>query len=203
MSVSVEYSTKEVSTIVLTNVLKMCKRRNLLDEIDSILEKNKDDFANKGIIEFKDKHNKKISVNLYTGKIASIVQGSPLDDYLKNNTDVHKIIVMKEPSKKTAKQISSEYPNAEFFFEHEMMEDIPSKMFIPEHYLLTSNERKDFLEIFKENELAKMNDTDMMSRYFAAQVGDVFKIVRPSLTAGKNIFYRKVVSGNINQLFDY
>ena len=27
---------------------------------------------------------------------------------------------MKEPSKRTAKQVTSEYPNAEFFFEHEM-----------------------------------------------------------------------------------
>jgi DNA-directed RNA polymerase subunit H (RpoH/RPB5) len=201
MSVSVEYSTKEVSSIVLTNVLKMCMRRNLIDEIETIFEKNNDDFVSKGMIDFKDNKNKKISIHLYTGKIASIVQGSPLDDYLKNNTDVHKIVIMKDPSKKTAKQISSEYPNSEIFFEYEMMEDIPSKLFIPEHILLTTDERKEFLEIFKETELAKINDTDMMSRYYAAQIGDIFKIVRPSLTAGKNVFYRKVVPGNINQLF--
>jgi len=201
MSVSVEYSTKEVSSIVLTNILKMCVRRNLIDEIETIFEKNNDDFISKGMIDFKDNKNKKISVHLYTGKIASIVQGSPLDDYLKNNTDVHKIVIMKDPSKKTAKQISSEYPNSEIFFEYEMMEDIPSKLFIPEHILLTNDEKKEFLEIFKETELAKINDTDMMSRYYAAQIGDIFKIVRPSLTAGKNVFYRKVVPGNINQLF--
>jgi DNA-directed RNA polymerase subunit H (RpoH/RPB5) len=201
MSVSVEYSTKEVSSIVLTNVLKMCMRRNLIDEIETIFEKNNDDFVSKGMIDFKDNKNKKISIYLYTGKIASIVQGSPLDDYLKNNTDVHKIVIMKDPSKKTAKQISSEYPNSEIFFEYEMMEDIPSKLFIPEHILLTNDEKKEFLEIFKETELAKINDTDMMSRYYAAQIGDIFKIVRPSLTAGKNVFYRKVVPGNINQLF--
>lgn len=201
MSVSVEYSTKEVSSIVLTNILKMCMRRNLINEIETIFEKNNDDFVSKGMIDFKDNKNKKISVHLYTGKIASIVQGSPLDDYLKNNTDVHKIVIMKDPSKKTAKQISSEYPNSEIFFEYEMMEDIPSKLFIPEHILLTNDEKKEFLEIFKETELAKINDTDMMSRYYAAQIGDIFKIVRPSLTAGKNVFYRKVVPGNINQLF--
>jgi hypothetical protein len=201
MSVSVEYSTKEVSSIVLTNVLKMCMRRNLIDEIETIFEKSNDDFVSKGMIDFKDNKNKKISIYLYTGKIASIVQGSPLDDYLKNNTDVHKIVIMKDPSKKTAKQISSEYPNSEIFFEYEMMEDIPSKLFIPEHILLTNDEKKEFLEIFKETELAKINDTDMMSRYYAAQIGDIFKIVRPSLTAGKNVFYRKVVPGNINQLF--
>jgi len=203
MSVSVEYSTKEVSAIVLTNVLKMCKRRDLIDNVNALLEKHKEDFVNKGLVEFKSKDDKKISIHQFTGKVASIVQGSPLDDYLKNFTDVHKIVIMKEPTKRTAKQITSEYPNAEFFFEYEMMEDIPSKMFIPEHTLLSQEEKKAFLEIFKENELAKINDTDMMSRYYAAKVGDIFKIVRPSLTAGKNIFYRKVVSGNLNQLFDY
>jgi len=202
MSVSIEYSTKEISVIVLTNVLKMCQRRELIDDISSLLENLKDDFINKSVVEFKIKDNKKISIYQFTGKIASIVQGSPLYDYLKNFTDVHKIIIMKEPTKRTAKQITSEYPNSEFFFEYEMMEDLPSKMFIPEHKLLNDEEKKAFLEIFKESELAKINDTDMMSRYYAAKVGDIFKIVRPSLTAGKNIFYRKVVPGNLNQLFD-
>ena len=202
MSVSVEYSTKEIGAIVLTNVLKMCKRRDLIDDVNSLLEKFKDDFVNKGVVEIKTKDDKKFSVHQFTGKVASIVQGSPLDDYLKNFVDVHKIVIIKEPTKRTAKQITSEYPNAEFFFEYEMMEDIPSKMFIPEHTLLSDEEKKGFLEIFKETELAKINDTDMMSRYYAAKIGDIFKIVRPSLTAGKNIFYRKVVLGNINQLFD-
>jgi DNA-directed RNA polymerase subunit H (RpoH/RPB5) len=201
MSVSVEYSTKEVSSIVLTNILKMCVRRNLIDEIETIFEKNNDDFISKGMIDFKDNKNKKISVHLYTGKIASIVQGSPLDDYLKNNTDVHKIVIMKDPSKKTAKQISSEYPNSEIFFEYEMMEDIPSKMFIPEHILLSEEEKKDFLQIFKESELAKINDTDIMSRYYGAKAGDIFRIIRPSFTAGKNIFYRRVVNGTWDILF--
>ena len=109
---------------------------------------------------------------------------------------------MKDPTKRSAKQITYEYQNSNFFFEYEMMEDIPSKMFIPEHILLSDKEKKDFLEIFKENELSKITDTDMMSRYYNAKVGDIFKIIRPSLTAGKNIFYRKVVLGNINQLFD-
>jgi DNA-directed RNA polymerase subunit H (RpoH/RPB5) len=124
------------------------------------------------------------------------------DDYLKNNTDVHKIVVMKEPSKKAVKQITTEYPNAEFFFEHEMMEDVPSKLFIPEHYLIPPEEKEEFLKIFKESELSKINDTDIMCRYYGGQIGDIFKITRASLTAGKNIFYRKVISGNVNQLFE-
>ena len=202
MSVSVEYSTKEISAIVLTNVLKMCERRDLINNVNSLFDKIKDNFINKGIIEFNIKDNKKISIYHFTGKVASIVQGSPLDEYLKTDVTISKIVIMKEPSKRSAKQLTSEYLNIEFFFEYEMMEDIPSKMFIPEHILLIEEDKKDFLVMFKESELAKINDTDIMSRYYAAKVGDIFKIVRPSLTAGKNIFYRKVVPGNLNQLFE-
>ena len=38
------------------------------------------------------------------------------------------------------------------------MEDIPSKFFIPEHQLLTEEEKKNILETFKETELAKINE---------------------------------------------
>ena len=41
-----------------------------------------------------------------------------------------------------------------------------------------------------------------MSRYYLAKLGDIFRIIRPSITAGKNIFYRRVVPGKIDQLFD-
>lgn len=202
MSVSVEYSTKEISEIVLENVLKMLVRRKIIDSHTKLYNELKDDFVSKSIVNFKVKDDKKYSINLYNTKLASIVQGSPLDDYLKNNVDTHKIIIMKESAKKVVKQITSEYPNGEFFFEHEMMEDIPAKLFIPEHQLLTIEEKDELLEKFKELELAKINDTDVMSRYYGAVVGDIFRIIRPSMTAGKNIFYRRVVPGTLAQLFD-
>ena len=202
MSVNVEFSTKEISGIVLKNTLMILKRRKLIDNHESLFDDLKDIFIQKGIVEFTDDKKKKNSINLSSGKLSSIVQGSQLDDYLKNNTDVHKIIIMKEPSKKVIKQVNTEYPNAEVFFEHEVMEDIPSKFFMPEHQLLSEDEKKDILDMFKESELAKINDTDVMARYYAAKVGDIFRIIRPSITAGKNIFYRRVVAGNLNQLFD-
>jgi len=202
MSVNVEYSTKEVSQVVLENILKMLVRRNNISKHEKLLEQLKDDFVSKGLVDFKDENNQKISINLSNVKLSSIVQGSPLDDYLRNNLDVHKILIMREPSKKVVKQVMNDYPNSEIFFEYEMMEDIPSKIFIPEHQLLTDEEKKNILETFKESELAKINDTDIMSRYYLAKLGDIFRIIRPSITAGKNIFYRRVVVGSLNQLFD-
>ena len=202
MSVNVEYSSKEIYQVVLENVLKMLVRRNNITKHEKLLEELTTSFTDKGVIEFKDDNNKKISINLSNAKLSSIVQGSPLDDYLRNNLDVHKIVIMREPSKKVVKQVMTEYPNAEIFFEFEMMEDIPSKIFIPEHQLLTDEEKTNILDTFKETELAKINDTDIMSRYYQAKLGDIFRIIRPSITAGKNIFYRRVVIGKIDQLFE-
>lgn len=202
MSVNVEYSTKEIANILLKNTLLMLVRRKQITTIEKILGEFNETFVQKGIIEFKDDNNNKISINLTSGKLTTIVQGSQLDDYLKNNTDVHKIIIIKEPSKKVIKQVITDYINAEIFFEHELMEDIPSKFFIPEHQLLTEDEKKNILETFKEAEIAKINDTDIMCRHFNAKVGDIFRMIRPSITAGYNIFYRRVVPGNFNQLFE-
>lgn len=202
MSSSVEYLSGEIAKIVLENTLKMLKRRKIIEgDIDKILNENIEDFKNKDLVEFKIGHNK-YSINHYNTKLSSVSKGTPFDTYLKNDVSTHKIIIMKETAKKVVKQIMTEYVNAEFFFEHEMMEDIPSKLFIPEHQLLNEEEKTELLKTFKEGELAKINDTDVMSRYYGAKVGDIFRIIRPSLTAGKNIFYRRVVSGNLGQLFD-
>jgi DNA-directed RNA polymerase I, II, and III subunit RPABC1 len=134
-------------------------------------------------------------------KLMSIVQGTPLDDYLSNNIEVHKIIIMKDVAKKVVKQIVIEYKNAEFFFETEMLEDLPSKSFIPEHQLLSEEEKEELFSKFNKSDLSNILVTDMMSRYYGANIGDIFRIIRPSFTAGKSIFYRRVVNGSWDILF--
>ena len=71
-----------------------------------------------------------------------------------------------------------------------MLEDLPSKVFIPEHQLLNSDEKTELLSKFSEHDLAKIYSTDVMARYYGSKVGDIFRIIRPSITSGKNIFYR-------------
>lgn len=209
MSINVEYNNKEVTHVVLENLLKMLERRKLIESWSTQLEKFKD-ISEKTIFEVpiitnenesKSKNNK-VSINLITAKLSSIVQGSPLDDYLSNNIDVHKFVIFRDAAKKVVKQIVNEYKNAEFFFESEMMEDIPSKVFIPEHQLLNKEEKEEVLSKFSETELSKIWLTDMMSRYYGAKIGDIFRIIRPSFTAGKNVFYRRVCNGLWDVLFD-
>ena len=200
MSVSVEYNSREINQIVIENILKMLERRGTIKSWEDEIKKiSSADFQNKSNFEL-DKY--KIGIYLVNAKLTTIVQGHPLDVYLSNNIDIHKIIIAKDVAKKVVKQIVNDYKNAEFFFESEMLEDIPSKIFMPKHEIIVGDERKEILEKFSENELARIFLTDMMSRYYGASIGDIFKIKRPSFTAGKNIFYRRVVNSSWDILFE-
>jgi DNA-directed RNA polymerase subunit H (RpoH/RPB5) len=201
MSINIELNTKEVNIRVCENILKMLERRKVISNWKTIFDEIYDNINNKASVDFLLLDKTKCSIYIINAKLTSIVQGTPLDDYLSNNIDIHKIIVIKETAKKVIKQIIQDYKNAEFFFEHEMLEDIPLKTFIPEHQLLNSNEKIELLSKFDESELSIIFSTDMMARYYNSSVGDIFRIIRPSSTSGKSIFYRRVLLGNLDILF--
>ena len=201
MSTSIEFKTKEINDIICQNITKMLKRRKLIEDDEILYNQIKDDFSNKSTIEFTLLDNSKCSVNIINVKLNSIVQGTPLDDYLSNDINIHKIIIIKDMSKKVLKQIINDYKNAEIFFEHEMLQDIPSYVLIPEHQLLSEEEKRELLTNFNENELSIIFSVDIMARYYNTKVGDIFRIIRPSITSGKSIFYRRVHAGNIDVLF--
>lgn len=197
-SINIEYNLKEINEIVMMNLLKMLYRRKLINSYDD--EYSKLNFENNSIVEINLNNNKICSIYFLNIKLTTITQNTPLDEFLSNNDNI-KIVIAKEVAKKVVKQILTDYKNAEFFFEHEMMEDIPSKHFIPEHQLLNIEEKAELLTKFSEYELSRILVTDAMSRYYGAKIGDIFRIIRPSFTAGKSIFYRRVVNGSIDILF--
>ena len=201
MSINIELSNKQINIVICKYTLKMLNRRGLIDNPEEKLQEISDQINNQASIDFVLNNNEKCSIYMINVKLTSIVNGTPLDEFLKSNLEIHKIVVIKDFTKKVAKQILDDYSNAEFFFEHELLEDIPSKVFIPEHQLLSINEKQELFTKFNENELSVIYMTDTMSRYYNAQVGDVFKIIRPSITSGKSIFYRRVIYGSLDLIF--
>jgi DNA-directed RNA polymerase subunit H (RpoH/RPB5) len=201
MSINVELNTKEINIEIYKNILKMLERRKLIVNSEIILKEIFNDINNKPFIEISVVDNKKYSIFIINSKISSIIQGTQLDDFLSNNIEIFKIIIIKECSKKVIKQILNDYKNAEFFFEHELLEDIPSKVFIPEHQLLSEEEVTELLEKFNLHELSIILSTDIMARYYNAKINDIFRIIRPTVTSGKSIFYRRVVNGSLDLLF--
>ena len=137
MSVNIELNSMEINNIVCLNILKMLNRRKLIDDVDVTYTEIGDDINQKAIIEFKLNDNSKCSIYSINTKLNSITHGTPIDEYLSNNITIHKIVILKDAARKVLKQILTDYKNAEFFFEHEMLEDITSKSFFPEHQFLS------------------------------------------------------------------
>jgi DNA-directed RNA polymerase subunit H (RpoH/RPB5) len=202
MSINVEYSNKEINQIVMENILKMLERRNLIKSWSDEYKKLGDDVGTKSIFKIVLADKTEYGIYMVSAKLTSIVQGTPLDEYLSNNIDVHKIIIARDVAKKVVKQIVGEYKNAEFFFESDMLEDIPAKIFIPQHQIINDEEKAELLDKFTEQELGRILVTDVMARYYGAKIGDIFRIIRPSFTAGKNVYYRRVVNGSWDILFE-
>lgn len=197
---NIKYTDDEINNIILLNVLKMLNRRNILVEVDKYYEKLKNTLLNNI---FKIVLSDKIEYNIYIleGKISNISQNTNIYNYLIKNIDIKKIVIGNFDSIKPIKQIVNNFKNVEFFFKEEMMEDIPSKIYVPEHILLSKQEKIELLSYYNKEDLPKMLIHDVMSRYYKASVGDIFKIIRPSMSNCYTIYYRRVISnGNNNCL---
>ena len=68
---------------------------------------------------------------------------------------------------------------------------------IPKHELLKNKDKENFINLNKSdlNKLPRIFKYDPISRYYNAQIGDIFRILRPSITSGYSIIYRIVVNG--------
>jgi DNA-directed RNA polymerase subunit H (RpoH/RPB5) len=201
MSLNIQMNDKEINQTIVENVLKLLERRKLLKSWEDEYNKLKSVLTSQTIFEVILEDKTKCGIYIINARLSSIVSGTPLANYLSNNLNVHKIIIIRDVLKKVVKQIIHEYKNAEFFFESEMLEDLPSKDFIPHHEIICDEEKTELLNKYSEKELSKILNTDIMCRYYGGKLGDIFKITRPSFTAGYSIFYRKVAPGSLDLLF--
>tara|TARA_B100000768_G_C11281447_1_gene378877 strand:+ start:1485 stop:2084 length:600 start_codon:yes stop_codon:yes gene_type:complete len=197
-TVKLTYSSLEQMQNRFLNILKLLNRRGVIDDINSIFNSKKPNSIISTIIKFKG--TQKVAINFINNNVNSVSKNSSIEDFLGQDINMIKILCVPNISKKIFRQIK-EYPNAEIFELANFDEDLINKDCINEHRILNDEEKNLIASQYKLTNLPKIQDCEMMARYYKAKEGDVMEVIRNNVNSGISYAYRLVVPGNIELFF--
>ena len=188
-------SSNEQNRIILTNISKMLLNRETINKkIYNDFNKKLDDLLKdkNQLYTIDTKDNKKISIKIDKSNDRVILNKEflNLDIFTsEKHKDNYKIIVVFNSSKAKKKE------NVEIFEKDELLVNIVDHALVPKHILLSNEEKLHMMNtrnILEENFQIIKKD-DVISRYYNAQEGNLFKIIRKLRNGNIDINYRIVV----------
>jgi len=122
----------------------------------------------------------------------------PIKEYtekMREEAVANAILILRLGMTPIAKQAVLEVSDSvriEHFLESELLVDITEHKLVPDHQVLTQNEKQELLKRYrlKETQLPRIQQTDPVARYYGMKRGNVVKITRTSETAGRYVTYR-------------
>jgi DNA-directed RNA polymerase subunit H (RpoH/RPB5) len=207
----IEYNSEQKTKIVLTNIIKMMTNRGLMsrEKIDDNIDKftNKDSLNNtytmtlsEPIIDVNnpDFDGKKLNIMFVDQKITTINKSHPMINFIVQNKNTQKILVIKSINNKSKFTLKQSYPHTEIFNESDLMMDIVTWFGISEHIPLSQEEGERVLNEYraKKKDMPKIHDTEQMACYYNLQPGQIVKIIRSSENTGFTFYYRITVKNN-------
>ncbi|GMS84893.1 hypothetical protein PENTCL1PPCAC_7068, partial [Pristionchus entomophagus] len=196
---------------VRKTVMQMCHDRGYLvtqDELDQTLPQFKETFAQSGgrpnraeltvLVAHNDDPTDQMFVFFPDDAKIGIKTIKAICQQMQEQNITRAIIVVQTGMTPSAKQaIADMAPKycLEQFLEAELMVNITEHELVPEHVVMTSDEKAELLARYKlkDTQLPRIQMSDPVARYFGLKRGHVVKIIRPSETAGRYITYRLVV----------
>ena len=192
---------------ILLNITKMLTARNFLKEekIDEnykklLMQKN-EEYTFKIKSDFDS--TKIFNIMFVYGKLTTIKKIQGLDTFLQKSKGQNRIFICDNVNQKAFKQFR-ELNNTEVFFEYELKLNLIEHDLQPKFQILTEEENEKFMEEYQVNKknISKMKSIDPVAIYFNSKSGDIFRIIRPSTSAGIGVHYRIVVDSNISDIFE-
>jgi DNA-directed RNA polymerase subunit H len=208
----IEVSYEKQKEMIITNIVKMLMERNVLNKrtdfnkyIENVIFSLKDNDT----FDIKVDNPEEAGNNIYhiillmDQKITTVTKTSIIGEHLydkgERKTKDHKIIIVEDISPRARQAIQLNFPTIEVFLRKEQMFNIVDSIYVPKHSLLSQEESDQVLKEFglQKKDMPKILTTDPIVLYFHAKIGQIFRIIRPSETAGYATYYRLVVKSTV------
>ena len=188
---------KTQSLNIVENIARMLGRRGLhpVEKALEGLRKGYDSSQDTAVWE-------NIRIKIIQETVKNVNKTAGLLPFINQSQDNHCFIVVNNIFCQPFKLLMS-MPNVEVFWSFEFVKDLYTNVLIPNHRLLTDNEKEQIQQEYqvRTKNMPRLDKTDFIARYLGLKVGDWVEIERPSVSSGISVAYRVVTNCSWESMF--